>query len=160
MYEFDFLPVGDGDKSGDAIAVRFTLPDGWDEQEYVCVVDGGFLDDGQALVDHIGKYYGTNHVNLVVSSHSDSDHINGLSTVISKLEVDELMMHRPWLHNSDIARSFTGSRVTNLAMPEALRKSLESAQTLEQLAIAKGIPITDPLAGVSRFGGALTVVGP
>lgn len=27
MYEIDFLPVGDGARSGDAIAMRFTRPD-------------------------------------------------------------------------------------------------------------------------------------
>lgn len=40
MYEVDFLPVGDGERSGDAIAVRFTKP-GTDAIAHV-IIDAGF----------------------------------------------------------------------------------------------------------------------
>ncbi len=48
-YEIDFLPVGNGDKSGDAIAVRYGEPGNYK----VMVVDGGTKESGQALVAHI-----------------------------------------------------------------------------------------------------------
>ena len=44
-YQVDFLPVGDGAKSGDAIAMRFgnfANP----QQTYVVVIDGGFQSSG------------------------------------------------------------------------------------------------------------------
>ena len=54
-YEVDFLPVGEGEKSGDAISFRFgnLLVDL--AQQTVFVIDGGFKSSGQALVDHIRK---------------------------------------------------------------------------------------------------------
>lgn len=71
-YELDFLPVeaegGGGTKSGDAIAGRFRLSDG---SSRVIVVDGGCTAIGDDLVDHIQRYYQTNVVNLVVSTHPD-----------------------------------------------------------------------------------------
>ena len=67
MYQVDFLPVGDGAKSGDAIAMRFG--DFSDAMKiYVVVIDGGFQSSGEALVSHIRTHYGTNYVDLVVYS--------------------------------------------------------------------------------------------
>src|SRR3954452_12066106 len=101
MYELDLLPVegsGIGGKSGDAITARFTTPTG---RQAVVVVDGGFTDDGERVVDHIQSYYGTSTVDLVISTHPDADHINGLATVLTELDVTELMVHQPWLHTTD-----------------------------------------------------------
>src|SRR5687768_13513744 len=96
-YEVDFLPVGDGERSGDAIAVRFgNLND--PNQQYVVVIDGGFTDTGMELVTHIKKFYNTTHVDLVISTHPDSDHAAGLSVVLSELTVSQLWMHKPWEH--------------------------------------------------------------
>ena len=53
--EIDFLPVGNGDKSGDAIAVRYGYPGNYK----VMVYDGGTKESGEALVEHIRKHYGT-----------------------------------------------------------------------------------------------------
>jgi len=61
-YEIDFLPVEAGDKSGDAIAFRI-----WRGQYFwVFVIDGGYRDSGDALVEHINYYYGTNTINLAI----------------------------------------------------------------------------------------------
>ncbi len=58
-YEVDFLPVGNGEKCGDAIAIRFgdLLAD--PPQQTVVVIDAGFKDSGTALVQHIRSYYKT-----------------------------------------------------------------------------------------------------
>ena len=46
-YQIDFFPVGDGSKSGDAIAMRFgDLSDPTKNQ--VVVIDGGFQSSGEA----------------------------------------------------------------------------------------------------------------
>ncbi|MGL2523264.1 hypothetical protein ACOWOB_05920 [Helicobacter pylori] len=40
-YEIDFLPVGDGKKSGDAIAMRWWHGEWSKERQKVMVIDGG-----------------------------------------------------------------------------------------------------------------------
>lgn len=54
-FEIDFLPVGEGERSGDAIAFRYGLPGSY----RVMVVDGGTKASGEKLVEHIRLHYGT-----------------------------------------------------------------------------------------------------
>ncbi len=53
-YELDFLPIGDGERSGDAIALRFgnlAVPKQQDPtQQTVVVLDGGTKESGAELV--------------------------------------------------------------------------------------------------------------
>ncbi len=158
-YEVDFLPVGK-DKSGDAIALRFGNLFGSRSEQTVVVVDGGFRDSGEALVSHVRDYYGTDRVDVVVSTHPDADHASGLEVVLEKCKVGSLWMHLPWQHTDDIARMFKNDRVTDTSVSEALRRSLDNARALEKLAIAKGIPIIEPFAGVSDATRHFLVVGP
>jgi hypothetical protein len=58
-YEIDFLPVGEESKGGDAIALRYGNLYGSRDEQTVIIVDGGYTDDGEALVKHIVDYYGT-----------------------------------------------------------------------------------------------------
>lgn len=159
-YEVDFLAVGNGDQSGDAIALRFGNLHGDPTEQRVVVVDGGFRESGEELVDHIKEYYGTNVVDLVVSTHPDSDHASGLEVVLTKLQVRRLWMHRPWEHTDDIARMFRDGRVTDNSVRQALRRSLDDARTLERIANQKEIPIEEPFAGLSDESSCLVVVGP
>src|SRR4051812_46534272 len=96
MYEFDFLPVGDGDRSGDAIALRFTHPE--TGQWVTGIVDAGFDDDGDAIVEHVREHYGTRSLDFFLSTHPDADHINGAGKVMRGLSVGALMVHRPAIH--------------------------------------------------------------
>jgi hypothetical protein len=61
-YEVDFMAVGDGEKSGDAIALRFGNLVGPRSEQKVFVIDGGTKESGEKLVEHIQKYYGTTRV--------------------------------------------------------------------------------------------------
>ena len=146
MYEIDFLPVesesGAGSKSGDAIALRFTVES--EQRQAVVVIDGGFTDVGYDLAGHVRDYYETSYVDLVISTHPDADHINGLTAVIETLDVGELMLHQPRLHTSNI-RGFS---------------NLEAVDELLRLAEAHRVPVTEPFAGASRFGGQLVLLGP
>jgi len=85
-YEVDFLPVGDGEKCGDAIAFRFGRLLANPPQQTVVVIDGGFKDSGAALVQHIRDYYKTENVAAVISTHPDNDHasVMGLLTEWNK----------------------------------------------------------------------------
>ena len=105
-YEIDFLPVGEGEKSGDAIAIRFGNLHGKREEQKVIVVDGGFKESGEELVEHIKKHYNTDTVDLVISTHPDSDHSSGLEIVLDKLKVNHLWMHKPWEHADEIDNMF------------------------------------------------------
>lgn len=159
-YQIDYIPVGDGERSGDAIALRFGNLTGPREQQSVVVVDGGFQESGEALVNHIKTNYGTSHVDLVVSTHPDADHASGLSVVLEKLSVGQLAMHRPWEHANDIKNLFKDGRITAPGLEERLEKSLQHASDLEALAIKKNIPIVEPFQGITGFNGIIHILGP
>jgi len=159
-FEVDFLPVGNGEKSGDAIALRFGNLHGDRSEQHVVVIDGGFKESGEKLVGHIQEYYDTRSVDLVISTHPDNDHASGLEVVLEELQIGELWMHLPWNHTADIANAFTSGRVTDNSIREHLRRSLDTARGLEAIAGRKGIPIVEPFAGVSAWGDVLTVLGP
>jgi beta-lactamase superfamily II metal-dependent hydrolase len=159
-YEVDFLAVGEEGRSGDAIALRFGDLLSNPPAQTVVVIDGGFADSGEALVQHIRKYYATNRVDLVISTHPDADHALGLEAVLEKCDIGALWMHRAWDHTDDIAKMFKDGRVTDLGVSESLRKSLDSARSLERLATKKGIQIIEPFTGVTHGTGHVIVVGP
>jgi hypothetical protein len=140
MFEIDFLPVGDGKDSGDAIAMRFTHPEtgAW---VYV-IVDAGFEDDGDALVRHVKTYYETDEIDLAILTHPDGDHIGGMGKVIRGLFVKEL-----WLHN-------LGARGGS-SLPAA-----DAVNDLISVANANSTAVYETWAGAQDFGGALTVLGP
>lgn len=159
-YEVDFLPVGDGEKSGDSIALRWGRLLANPPQQTVVVIDGGFKDSGSALVQHIRQYYKTSVVDAVISTHPDGDHGSGLTTVLDELTVKNLLMHLPWKHTQDTSHLFEDDRVTDESVKRALRKSLETARDLEKLAKEKGIRIVEPFWGVTGFNEAMRVLGP
>lgn len=153
-YEIDFLPVGSGERSGDAICVRYGSPGNYK----VMVYDGGTKESGEALVKHIHQHYGTNHVDYVVCSHPDADHASGLSVVLEDMTVGELWMHRPWEHSEVIRRYFKDGRITDNSLAERLKEKMAAAYALEELATAKGIPLHEPFQGAQI--GAFHVTSP
>jgi glyoxylase-like metal-dependent hydrolase (beta-lactamase superfamily II) len=155
-YEIDFLPVGEGEKSGDAIALRFGNLTGSRGEQSVVVIDGGFKDSGQQLVEHVRKYYGTDQVDLALLTHPDADHASGLLVVLEELSVKQLAMHRPWEHASDIKGLFKDGRITASGLEEKLERALQQASDLEGLAKRKGIPIVEPFKGSKGFNDAAT----
>jgi len=163
-YEVDFLPVGEGEKSGDAIAMRWGyLQSGDIGQQMVVVIDGGFESSGNALVKHIQRYYNTNHVNAVFCSHPDRDHAAGLLPVIENLNVDVLFMHRPWAHTNGISDWFKDGRVTDNSIKEKLKDSLEFAWRLEELAKDRRVKVCEPFTSEKidlDFNSALQILGP
>ena len=148
MFEIDLLPVSSnsdsgGKKSGDAIAIRFTSPDGSGEK--IIVIDGGFEPNGHDLVTHIKAYYGEDvHVDLVISTHPDRDHLGGLAVVLEKLRVRELLIHQPGLH---------AASVDGFGNLTGIDKVLEVAER-------RGTTVNSPFTGLTRFGKALRILGP
>lgn len=158
-YEIDFLAVGEGEKSGDAIALRFgNLSE--PSKQTVFVIDGGYKDSGARLVEHIKKYYKTETVDAVLCTHSDSDHISGLTEVFDELKVNNLYMHLPWKHAANIEGLFSDTKISSDKIRLALKKSLDNARELEALAKKNGIPIFEPFSDNSNGTGTLSVLGP
>jgi beta-lactamase superfamily II metal-dependent hydrolase len=159
-YEVDFLGVGSESKSGDAIAIRFGNLHGRRDEQTVVVIDGGFSDTGTELVEHIRTHYGTDTVDLVISSHPDQDHINGLEVLLNELDVKELWLHQPWLHNQNLADEFADGRLTDSSLGERLKQNLWRAWSLSKLANRKGIVLKEPFAGLIDKSGSVKVLGP
>ena len=146
MYDIDFLAVenedSDGSKSGDAIIINMLDEDTYEQRRVI--IDAGFSATGEKVIDRFRSWYRTDHVDLVISTHPDNDHLNGLLTVIETLDVDELLMHLPWNHHG---------KANKLGNYDRIRAVYDAA-------IAKGVTVTEPFTGKSRFGGALRILGP
>lgn len=150
-YEIDFIGVGQASKSGDAIALRWGNLEGVRTDQRVVLIDGGFKESGQKVVDHVKTHYQTDAVDLVVSTHPDQDHVNGLHVVLEQLRVRQLWIHKPWEHNRGLAEQFIDGRVTDRSLGIRLQESLDSACELVEKAEACGIPTLEPFAGVSLY---------
>lgn len=157
-YEVDILGVGDKSNSGDAIALRYGDLHGERSQQTVVVIDGGYKANGQKLVDHIKSHYGTEKVDLVISTHPDQDHINGLEALIDQLEVTELWIHQPWDHNQGLSDKFKDGRITDNSIGMCLKDNLESAHKLVRQALGKGVTVSEPFTG--RELGSVKIIGP
>lgn len=153
-YEIDFLPVSSGQRSGDAIAVR------WKEGEAfkVLVYDGGTQDSGAGIVSHIQTHYATRRVDYLISSHPDADHASGLSVVLDQLSVGEIWMHRPWEYSAVIRDYFHDGRITDDSLAERLKAKMAAAHAIEVAALAKNIPVHEPFQGCTI--GPFTVLSP
>ncbi|MCF7864946.1 MAG: MBL fold metallo-hydrolase [Candidatus Pacebacteria bacterium] len=161
QYEVDILAVGEESKSGDAIALRYGDFVNDPSNQKVVVIDGGFKDSGEELVKRIQNEYGTNYVDVVISTHPDSDHVSGLEVVLDKLAVGELWMHRPWSTNNELKKIVESEvGLIELLSVNKAKKSLRAAFNLEKKAIEKGITIVDPFAGHSTLDGVIHVIGP
>jgi beta-lactamase superfamily II metal-dependent hydrolase len=157
-YEIDFLAVGDGERSGDAVAMRVGSLTSAQEQTVV-VLDGGTKESGEKLVNHIKSFYGTSVVHAVVCTHSDADHASGLTEVLENLAVQHLFMHLPWNHVSDLEDQLKKASPTD-DVRQHFRKSLACARDLERLAQKKNIPITEPFSDTLSTTGSFVVLGP
>ena len=90
-YEIDYLAVGEGEKSADAICLRYGNFNGTRREQTVITIDGGTRESGDALVEHIKKYYGTNIVDIAILSHPDADHASGMRQVLESLTVNQVV---------------------------------------------------------------------
>lgn len=142
MIEIEFIPVGEETNTGDAILCHFTEPGTGIDR--VMLVDGGFVDTSDAIVAHVQEYYGTSRVDLMVCTHPDADHINGLSGVIEQLNVTTLVIHQP------SAYGYTGDDVAADVVNELIALAKRHGTQV----------ITNAFAGTNAFNQAVTILGP
>jgi beta-lactamase superfamily II metal-dependent hydrolase len=160
-FELDFHAVGTGEKSGDAISIRYgRLNSVTNFSQKVIVIDGGTLESGKKLVEHIKTHYKTETVDLVVNTHPDNDHCSGLREVLNNLTVKELWVHTPWNYAKDFVDLFKDGRITDNSLKEKLKEGLNIAHELEQLAKEKKIPVKEPYTGLSYDNGVFQILGP
>jgi hypothetical protein len=79
--------------------------------------------------------------------------------VINELQVDHLWMHQPWKHSESVAVAKSLSFMT-FTGGEKFTKSIKEMSELEDLAKTKGIPITEPFAGLTIDDGMFRILGP
>ena len=151
-YEIDFLSVETA-KSGDAITLRYAV----DGVESVHIVDGGYIDTGDQIIEHLKNYYGAVVVDHVVLTHPDRDHANGLRKVLERCTVRNLWINRPWIYAKELLPRFE-TYVSEEALRRKLRAIYDATAALEDLAVERNIPIRDPLQGASI--GAFLVLAP
>jgi beta-lactamase superfamily II metal-dependent hydrolase len=142
-FEVDFLPVGDGERCGDAIAIRF----GSEGRYKVLVYDGGTRESGRSLVEYIKLYYQTSHIDYLVNSHPDAGHASGLSVVMDQMTVGEVWIHQPWKYSPVISRYLQDRQRADNSPAARLREEMSATYELERLALRKGIPINEPFLG-------------
>ena len=147
-YEISFMPVGKESQSGDAIALRTGNLHGGREEQTVILIDGGFQDTGEEVVKEILNFFGTNIIDVVVSTHPDQDHIGGLATVLEKLDVRALLMHQPW------------EFLPQSQLPDAVESTVALCKKAKERGIRiLGQPFADECA-YNIIGGHMRVVGP
>jgi beta-lactamase superfamily II metal-dependent hydrolase len=154
-YEIEFLPVGNGASSGDAIVMRY-----WDGAAWrIGVIDGGYEETGEAVCEHIRRWYGRDAiVDFVVSTHPDNDHMSGLRVVLRELPVRELWMHVPWIHAQSIRHLFRSRNWTVDGLIREFQRNYNYVSELAHLADSQGTAIYQPFAGAHI--GPFTVLSP
>jgi beta-lactamase superfamily II metal-dependent hydrolase len=167
-FEIDFLPVGEGTDGGDAIILRYGNLLGKRNEQDIIVIDGGYKQSGDTIVDHIKTYYKvqnleTNYIDLVILTHPDSDHASGLTKIFENFKVLNLLMHRPWTYSTLLKDAFVDGRLTSYSLRERIKKNLESVYEVEKLASKQKDPIcniVEPFSGIQYDSGILQVLAP
>ena len=151
--EVDFHDVETA-KSGDAITLRYQV----NGIQCVHVVDGGYSDVGERLLETIRNHYGNpGHIDRVILTHPDGDHAAGLKHVLENASVGELWMLRPWLYADELIGRFpTYTSVDRLR--SRLRGCYPHVNDLEEIALRRGVTIREPFQGSTI--GLFTVMAP
>lgn len=161
QYQIDFLPVGEK-RCGEAIAIRFGDLESDDlTKQYIVLIDGGYSSDDERIINYLKEHYGTDYIDLMVSTHPDIDHIGGLPGVVEKARVANLWMHLPWEHSADYLEA-RQSEFVNASVAKKLKKALSSSNDLALAADAKSLVPVEPFAG-TQFPtpyGTVTVLSP
>lgn len=164
-FEIDLLPVGSEKKSGDCIAMRYGDLVKGKETQTVIVVDGGYSGTWKdTLKPHLSKYYnceinGKLHIDIVILSHPDLDHVSGLVEMAKDedVEIGMIMMHRPW--EELLPSWFKDGRITKSSLKDRLGDAFEKAKELDDA--TKNISKTRLNVGNYDYQGAsITILGP
>ena len=142
--EIEFLPVGEASKAGDAIVIRYGTADSYS----LMVIDGGNLESGKLIVEHIRQQFGSSAVvSHIILTHSDADHASGLREVLREIPVMNIWLHIPWLHAADTRLLFKDKHWTDNRLQNAIKKEYDIISEIVDLALAKKCNIYCPFQG-------------
>lgn len=156
-HEVEFLPVGNGERSGDAIVLRYGPYPLRRETQRVVVIDAGYKETAEVVIDWLDRHYQTDHIDLMISTHPDQDHINGLVVLAEELTVGQIWMHQPWNHSAAVQ---AGRLVEFSNRTGEVAAGLSGASELEDVASHRDIPIVEPFTGLTFDGDVIEVLGP
>ncbi len=152
--EIEFLPVGEASRAGDAIIVRYGSESAYD----LMLVDGGHLETGSGIVQHLRSEYPSRGLQHVVLTHPDLDHASGLRTVLEEVPVANLWMILPWNHGAAAAHLFEDKTLSSEQLAAKIRSEYPILDELVEIANNRGIPIWWPFQGTNI--GPFTVLSP
>jgi beta-lactamase superfamily II metal-dependent hydrolase len=138
-YEIDVIGVDEDTTDADAICFRY-----YSEKHgrfLTFVYDGGTQEYGNALSEHLKKYYfpdGIGCIDCIICSHPDQDHASGLSVILREFDFNCLIMNRPWLYVDKILKLIDDGRMTKDSLEAHLKDDYPYIATLEEIAISKG----------------------
>lgn len=142
--EIEFLPVGSASKPGDAIIIRY----GNSLSYSLMTIDGGNLESGKLVVEHVKKYFGANAViSHAVLTHPDADHASGLREVLDGLPVKNVWLHMPWAFVTDARKYLADKKSSDDALVGKIIKEYDIITDVVSMAVNKNIAIHMPFAG-------------
>lgn len=146
-YEIDFIGIQEETKDADAICFR------WKNiySSYtIGVYDGGFKIHGERINELISNYYyddQKSEIDFIICSHSDQDHVTGLSEVIDNNVVKTLYMNLPWNHIDELFELVKDGRKTKQSLEDELKKKYQYIAELEQKALENGVEVQSIFQG-------------
>jgi beta-lactamase superfamily II metal-dependent hydrolase len=122
------------------------------------LIDGGNRDRSDSAINHINKYAG-GHLDLVIGTHLDDDHIGGLIKVVETLEVNKLILNTPGTFDKWLQLRSKLKTLTKVASITKLEKGISAADELLQAAKNKKppVPVEMALQGRSWISGDVTL---
>lgn len=164
MIEIDVLPASNETKGADAILLRFGTFDyvTYSNKQIVVLIDGGYQDTSEKIKKHLKDYYKTKTIDLLVCTHPDADHINGLIKLLEDetIIIKKALIHDPWEHKYTIHRKSRDAKTTPNLIGTKLDDSLSALDDLFTLLDKRKVTISSPFAGTSEFNGIIKVLGP
>lgn len=132
--EVDFIGTPDVKDDYDAIAFR-VLDNG---RVVNCVFDGGTLAVGDALIDHLRKYYGRAagvlpKIDYVFCSHGDRDHSAGLVTLLKSVRVENVIINYPWDVIDELYERRKNPRLSKEGLLKQLKENYPELASIDEI---------------------------
>jgi len=158
-YEIDYIAVGDGERSGDAIAFRYgNLTGEGEKSQTVVVLDGGTKESAEVLIKRVQNEYNTGTIDILISTHPDMDHLSGIKVLLEQLTVKTLYIHIPWQHIEEIKENLKEDFSIE-ELTKKLQEEFELVNEIIELALEKEVSVEEPFVGTS-INNELAILGP
>lgn len=155
-YEIDFIGVGTDKCTQDADAICLRWKCGSDifglPKYKIGVIDGGFEAHGDAMVEHMNRYYFNDAngklgkdkkiIDFMVVTHPDQDHTSGLKKILQNFKVKKIYMNRPWCYVDELFDKVNDGRRTPDGIKWELHEKYHTISEIEGIAQDEGIEIS------------------